>query len=111
MKSIFIFIGQFGCQVGSHIVEKLSDDFHHLLNKDRYFPGIFVDGEKKVLKVIQSSGKMQQYVHERNYLYSNKSSSWVKAFKDEEFMRKVIEKIQIEFKKMENEVDSFSFIV
>lgn len=96
---IIIYIGQFGCQLGSHIIDIISAKrFSPFPTVDGFFSFIFVDTEPKVINSCINCPCYSRYVREQNKITGNglASGNWKKAFESNQLVFSVLNQVRDE---------------
>lgn len=103
---IVINIGQFGCQLGSHMINIASSKkFCPFLTKEGYLSFIFVDTEAKVINDCINRPCYSRYIKKENLIVGNglASGNWLKASKSEKLICCVLQQVRDEVMKCHKE--------
>ena len=94
---LLIFIGQCGCQVGSHLIDTLSGEpVHPFLSHEGKVAAIFVDIEHKVINVLKKIPAFQRLVERENVIFKRgcNAGSWAKGFHSPDMIERVMQAVR-----------------
>ena len=112
-QPIIFFIGQFGCQLGSHIVKLVqSTRFCPFLTREGHFSCFFIDTEFKVIRNLDEAC-FKRYIKKVNQIAGSgkASGNWIKASESEELLQNVLSHLRDEVFKCEKEFCKSKFLI